>query len=88
MQAYPYIVPIHCFIIHFRLLRAFNFNLELFCTLNFFVSLSFTGVIELIWLECNSANFWQLVQFAYIQDGHRKSVKFSNHQKVNDSVMF
>ena len=64
MQAYPYIVRIHCFIINFTLPCALKLNLEMVFTLNFFVSLSFTGVIELIWLECNSTKLWQLMQFA------------------------
>ena len=45
---YPYIVRIDCFIIHFTLIRALNFNLEMFCTMSVFVSLSFAGVIKLI----------------------------------------
>ena len=36
MQAYPYIVRIHCFIIHFTLSCALNLNLEMVCTMNFF----------------------------------------------------
>ena len=38
MQAYPYIVQIHCFIIHFTLFHVLNFNPEMLCAMNFFVS--------------------------------------------------
>ena len=50
-QTHPHITKNRCFLVHMTLLKGFNFDLEMFSDVEFFVSLSFTGVIEPIWLE-------------------------------------
>ena len=50
-QAHPHIAKNCCFQVHMTLLKGFNFDLEIISAIEFFVSLSFTGVIEPIWLE-------------------------------------
>ena len=62
-QTHPHIAKNCCFLVHMTLLKGFNFDVEIFSALEFFVSLSFTGVIEPIWLERQAVNFGQFLQF-------------------------
>ena len=63
-QTHPHINKNRCFLVYMTLLKGFNFDLEMFSAVEFFVSLSFTGVIEPIWLERQAVNFEQFLQFA------------------------
>ena len=63
-QTPPHMTKHRCFLVHMTLLKGFNFDLEMFSAMEFFVSLSFTGVIEPIWLESQAVNFGQFLQFA------------------------
>ena len=50
-QTHLHIAKNRCFLVHMTLLKGFNFDFEMFSAMEFFVSLSFTRVIEPIWLE-------------------------------------